>query len=147
VASAATPPSRAALLEHVRGGVHDAGVDVAELLQGEEARAVFCVVEGVGGGLVDGHGTGVGARRRFLACVDLQSLISIRLLVTHGLQAPLCLRVFFRDERACAHVAMCMEWTFQWEPGGESYSLGNKKPATARAVRVLDSVFGQIVRF
>ena len=49
-----------ALLEDVGGGVHDAGVDVAELLQGEEAGGVVGVVEDVGGGLVDGDGAGVG---------------------------------------------------------------------------------------
>ena len=45
-----------ALLEDVGGGVHDAGVDVAELLQAEEPAGVVGVVEDVGGGLVDGHG-------------------------------------------------------------------------------------------
>ena len=43
------------LLEDVGGGVHDAGVDVAELLEREEVGAVLGGVEDVGGGLVDGH--------------------------------------------------------------------------------------------
>jgi hypothetical protein len=78
---------------------------------------------------------------RFLAGVDPQDFISVIgcLLFAHGLLAPLCLRVFFRDERACARVATRMERTFKWEPGEGTYPVGNKKPATARAVRVLDS--------
>jgi len=40
VAIAAIPPSEIgdALLERVGGGVHDAGVDVSELLQSEQVR-------------------------------------------------------------------------------------------------------------
>ena len=44
-----------ALLEDVRGGVHDARVDVAELLQREEVRGVRSVPEAVAARLVDGH--------------------------------------------------------------------------------------------
>ena len=43
-----------ALLEHVGGRVHDPGVDVPELLQGEQVRRVLGVLEDVGGRLVDG---------------------------------------------------------------------------------------------
>ena len=49
--------SRYALLEHVCCGVHDAGVDVAKLLEAEEAAGVVGVLKDVGRGLVDGHGT------------------------------------------------------------------------------------------
>ncbi len=59
-----------ALLEDVGGGVHDAGVDVAELLQAEEAGGVVGVVEDVGGGLVDGDGAGVGGGVDDLAGVE-----------------------------------------------------------------------------
>ena len=48
------------LLQHVGGGIHQAGVDVAELLEAEEARGVVRIVEDVRGGLVDGHGARVG---------------------------------------------------------------------------------------
>ena len=45
-----------ALLEDVVRRVHDAGVDVAELLQPEEIGGVVGVLEDVGRGLVDRHG-------------------------------------------------------------------------------------------
>ena len=48
------------LLEDRLGGVHDPGVDVAQLLQAEEGGGVGGVPEGVAGGLVDGHGPGPG---------------------------------------------------------------------------------------
>jgi hypothetical protein len=69
-------PGRAAfergdpLLEDICRRVHDARVDVAELLQGEEARGVVSVVEDVGRGLVDGHGPRMGGRVRLLPAVD-----------------------------------------------------------------------------
>ena len=44
-----------ALLEDVSGGVHDARVDVAELLQREEVGGVRGVFEGVRSRLVDRH--------------------------------------------------------------------------------------------
>lgn len=47
--------------------VHDARVDVAELLEGEEAGAVGRVLEGVRRGRVDGDGGGAGGRVRLLA--------------------------------------------------------------------------------
>ncbi len=59
-----------ALLEHVRGRVHDPGVDVAELLQPEQARGVLGVVEHVGRGGVDRDGAGVGRRVGDLAGVE-----------------------------------------------------------------------------
>jgi hypothetical protein len=55
----ATLHRRDALLQHVLGGVHDAGVDVPLHLEVEQIRAVLRVVEGVRGRLVNGH------RRRF----------------------------------------------------------------------------------
>ena len=50
------------LFQHVDGGVHDAGVDVAEFLEPEQAGAVVGVIEHVARGGVDGHGAGVGGR-------------------------------------------------------------------------------------
>jgi RNA-splicing ligase RtcB len=61
-----------ALLEDVGGGVHDAGVDVAELLEAEEAAGVVGIVEDVGGGLVDGHGARVGGGVGDLAGVNCE---------------------------------------------------------------------------
>ncbi len=59
------------LLEGVGGGIHDAGVDVSELLEAEQAGGVLRAVEDVTRGGVDGDGAGV--RRRvgfFLADVN-----------------------------------------------------------------------------
>ena len=58
---------RDALGEHVVRGVHQAGVDVAELAQGEEVRPVLGVAEVVGRGAVHRHGARV--RRRISVCV------------------------------------------------------------------------------
>jgi hypothetical protein len=59
-----------ALLEDVGGGVHDPRIDIAEFLEGEEARRVIGAVEDVGGGLVNGHGSRAGGGIGFLAGVD-----------------------------------------------------------------------------
>jgi len=56
-----------ALLQHVRGGIHQAGINVAAFLQGEQACGVFRGIKGVGRSLVDGHGAGAGHRIRCLA--------------------------------------------------------------------------------
>ena len=57
-ASPAAPPSRAAsrFSSTSVGGVHQAGVDVAELPQAEQICRVLGVVEHVAGGRVDRHG-------------------------------------------------------------------------------------------
>ena len=64
--------SRDALLKDVGGGVHDAGVNVAEFLQAEEPAGVIGVVENVAGGLVDGHGACLGRLFYGLATVHCQ---------------------------------------------------------------------------
>ena len=51
-----------ALLQHVRGRIHDARVDVAELLQREQRGGVLGIVEDEGSGLVNRHRAGVGGR-------------------------------------------------------------------------------------
>ena len=67
------------LLDGVMGGVVDAGVDVAQLLEGEQLRTVLGGVEGERGRLVDRQRTGVGGGVGRLAGVDLQrSRISSR---------------------------------------------------------------------
>ena len=53
---------RDALLQHVVGRIHDARVDVAELLQREQVRGVLGVAELIGGGLIDRHGDRAGGR-------------------------------------------------------------------------------------
>ena len=69
-----TLQARDALLDDVVRGVHQPGVDVAELLEPEQVRGVLRAFEHVGGGLVDRQrarpGRGVGA----LAGVDLSRL-------------------------------------------------------------------------
>ena len=49
-ARAAAPPSRAAIrfFQHVLGGIHEAGVDVAEFFQREEIGRVLGAVEYIG---------------------------------------------------------------------------------------------------
>lgn len=59
-----------ALLEHVVGGIHNPAVDVAGDLEVEEVGAVLGGVEGVGGGLVDGDGDGLGGGVGGVAGVD-----------------------------------------------------------------------------
>ncbi|CAM4172240.1 hypothetical protein ACAN107058_23330 [Paracidovorax anthurii] len=65
---------RDALFQHVVGRVHDARVDVAGHLQVEQVRPVLGAVEGIGDGLVDGHGHGAGRGVRRLAGVDGEGL-------------------------------------------------------------------------
>ncbi len=65
---------RDALFEHVVGGIHDAGVDVARHLQVEQVRAVPGAVEGVGRRLVDGHRHGAGGGVGCLSGVDGEGL-------------------------------------------------------------------------
>ncbi len=65
---------RDALFEHVVGGIHDAGVDVARHLQVEQVRSVLGAVEGVGRCLVDGHRHGAGGGVGCLSGVDGEGL-------------------------------------------------------------------------
>jgi hypothetical protein len=60
-----------ALLQHIRGGVHDPGVDVAGFLQGKQRRGVRRIAELVAGRLVDRHRATTGGRIRLLAGVEL----------------------------------------------------------------------------
>ena len=62
------------LLEHIVGGVHDAGVDVPELAKAEEIGSVLGAVEDVARGGVDRHGARVGGRVDDLAGVDGESV-------------------------------------------------------------------------
>ena len=73
-ASAPVPPSMRgdALLENVGGRVHQARVDVAEFLQGEQIRGVVGALEDVGGRLVNRHGARAGGRIGDLAGVQRQ---------------------------------------------------------------------------
>ena len=66
-----------ALLEDVGGRIHDPRVDIAELLQGKQLRTVIGTVEGIGRGLVDRHGAGIGARCRLLAGMNLQGFVAV----------------------------------------------------------------------
>ena len=66
-----------ALLEHVGGRVHDAGVDIAELFQRKQLGAVVGAVKGVRRGLINRHGAGIGAGRRLLAGVHLQGFVTV----------------------------------------------------------------------
>ena len=74
--------SRDPLFQHVLGGVGQAAVDVARILQTEAGGGVGGVFEHVGGGLVNGHGPGIGGGiGLFLAYVKLQSF---KMIIAHG---------------------------------------------------------------
>src|SRR5690606_4877540 len=59
-----------ALLEHALGRVHDARVDIAELLQAEQRRGMAGIIEYVGSGLVDRRDPRLGGRIRLCTCMD-----------------------------------------------------------------------------
>ena len=67
-----------ALLEHVVGRVHDAGVDVAELLEREQIGGVLGALELIGGGLVDRHGDCASRRVGAPTSVKRQSFDFVR---------------------------------------------------------------------
>ena len=63
------------LFEHIGGGVHEAGIDVPELAQGEEVGGVLCVFEGKGRSFIDRDGAGVGVAIRSVATVEAESFV------------------------------------------------------------------------
>ncbi len=73
-----------ALLQHVAGGVHDAGVDVTHLLEGEEIGRVLRVAELVAGGLVDRHRPAARRGIGLLAGVQLAGGETELMRVWHG---------------------------------------------------------------
>ena len=76
---------RDALLQHVGRRVHDAGVDVAELLESEKVRGVLGIPELVARRLVDRDGAGTGGRVGFLAGVQgLRAEAELLLWGGHG---------------------------------------------------------------
>ena len=76
-----------ALLEHRRGRVRDARVDVPGALEVEERRRLIGIGEHVGGGLVDRHRAGAGRRVRPLAGVQRERVGSKKLWV-HEVSPP-----------------------------------------------------------
>ncbi len=66
--------ARQARLERALRGVHDAGVDVADLSEREEVLGVGRITELEARGLVDRHGAGTGGRVRLAAHMDLTGL-------------------------------------------------------------------------
>ena len=62
-----------AVFEHALGGVGQTAVDVAGIAQTEAVGGMLGVAEHVAGGLIDGHGTGIGGGvGLFLAHMQLQ---------------------------------------------------------------------------
>ena len=76
---------RHALFQHIGGGVHDAGVDIARHLQVKQVGAMLRAVKSVGHCLVDGHGCSLGAGVGRIACVNGQCLDA------HGVGILVCL--------------------------------------------------------
>ena len=83
---------RDALLEDVGGRVHDARVDVAELLQREEAAGMVGVLKQVRRGLVDGNGARAGGGIGRLTGMDGEGGEVLLLLFGH----PVLLRIVLR---------------------------------------------------
>ena len=79
---------RDALLEHVGGRVHDAGVDVAELLQREQVGGMIRIVEDVRRRLVDRHRPGPRGRIGLLTGVHRQRFQPV-LRLGFALRSPL----------------------------------------------------------
>ena len=69
--SHATLEGSNALLDDIRGRIHDARVDVAHLGQAEESRSVIRIAERVRGGCVDRQSTSIRCRIRCLTSVHL----------------------------------------------------------------------------
>ena len=59
------------LLQHIRGGIHDAGVDIAQFCQREEIGSVLRIAELIAGGLVDRDGAATGGWVWLLAGMQL----------------------------------------------------------------------------
>ncbi len=72
-----------ALFQHVRRRIHDAGVDVAKLLQGKEIGRVFGIPELETRGLVDGRSPATGRGIRSLACMELSCRKAQRSFFAH----------------------------------------------------------------
>ena len=78
-------------LQHLLGGVGEAAVDVARLLQGKAGGGVGGVRKDVGGGLIDGDRPGAGGRVGvLLSGVELESLKVIGGVLGHG-KHPFCI--------------------------------------------------------
>jgi len=73
-----------ALLQHIGRRVHDARVDVAQFLQGEEVGGVFGVAELVARRLVDRHGAAARCRVGRLAGVKLAGVEAKLSFTGHG---------------------------------------------------------------
>src|SRR5690606_4442860 len=100
---------RHALLRHVGGGVHDAGVNVARHLQIEQVGAMLGVVEGVGGGLVDRHSHGLGGRVRAVAGVDSEGFGFHATLLATESKRPAWENVRYRSMAQSNKRPVCLE--------------------------------------
>jgi len=80
-------------LENRPSGIHDAGVDVAEFLQGEKVSGVSCVFENVRSGLVNRDGARPGCRIGKLSCVQsdrVETKFSFQCILLSDLSWPVC---------------------------------------------------------
>mgnify|MGYP006974890133 CR=1 FL=1 len=80
-----------ALLEHIRGRVHDPRVDVAELLQAEEVGGVLGAVELVARRLIDRHGARIRRGIGLLPGMQLPrgETVLVTVFVRHDAKSPL----------------------------------------------------------
>ena len=93
---------RDALLQHIGGRVHDAGVDVAGDFQVEQVGPVLGVIKGVRGGLVDRHRGGLGGRFGFITVVQGQRF------EFHGAPPDGMFIVCSHKERSLSAQAVCL---------------------------------------
>ena len=77
-----------ALLEHRRGRVGDARVDMARAFQIEQRGGIIGVGEDIGGGLVDRHRARAGRRVGLLAGMQAQRVEFRQLGIDHGPVPP-----------------------------------------------------------
>ena len=91
---------RQALFEDVGGGVHQAGVDVAEFAQAEQIRRVLRVVEHVARRRIDRHGTGRGRGVWHLTGVECQGAQFISWFIVGHVRISLVFVLGLRKELA-----------------------------------------------
>lgn len=64
-----------ALLENIRGWVHEPGVDVPEFFEGKEIGCVLSVFKSESGAFVNWNGAGVGDGIRLMTAVEAECFV------------------------------------------------------------------------
>ncbi len=110
---------RDALLKHVGRRIHDARINVAELLQRKQSRRMVGIVEYVRRRLVNRHSSCLGCRVLLLPAVNGECVeVILRLLVGVAHRLLLCLNLARKTQRPTA----CWLWV-AWKLCGSYSSL------------------------